>query len=407
MSEPIGGLSFADLQAADRELHELRNEFAIKSGQLFRLEEEFSEAQECLNEQTAISDKRARRAFEAMADSSNSQFRLALEREVAEADSSIANMESRRNFVGRQVAAAEQELEAASERYRAAQGQYAENVAAHYREQDQCIAARIEQSRAPEPLSADSGIVPPRDVEAAAQAERRQFAEQAEDAAAREVERLSEWRKAECRLGSRAAVIIALGLLAGVVVFLTSKTGTGRPSLGGEFSDCSTGLRTDVAGSIRSVRPTYWRWSGPGADNYEVLVGQLQAQLEAVAATDLQVAHGVEIQAGHVQQGRQELEAMLLAIAGAIGLAITLQAASQAAAMIASPAALAYEAILIAFAIVFIGAVVVGVIATLQALDNAGRHTEKILNNATKNYERIVNEIATMLPAGPLSSGWL
>ncbi|MBY0443122.1 MAG: hypothetical protein K2Q25_13475 [Mycobacteriaceae bacterium] len=240
------------------------------------------------------------------------------------------------------------------------------------------------------------------------QVEDQRAAELREDerAAAREVQLAEQrglWQKKMVRAGCVVATLTTLAVIVTVVVM---ETGSGPPNRGNEVNSGGRRLGGDASDGLRGARPSYFSWSGflGGAHDYESKVNEQQARVEAIIQADQQVAEAVATQADHVKQARRDLEIVLAALIGGIGVAMALTALWQAACDVLIKQT--YEMVLIGFGAVLALAVIAEVIAVLVNLDDAGTHTQRSLAPAIETYQWVVDDVLAKLPSGAGATRW-
>lgn len=203
-------------------------------------------------------------------------------------------------------------------------------------------------------------------------------------------EREDELRRDVIRAG---VVVVALGGIAGIITLILSETGSGKPDRGAGFRAHAAELRgTADDGLPLNASQTWWGWSGAAADGYAGRVRGQRARVAEVAEVDRQVADLLTVQADHVEQARQALWAALIALGLGIGVAVGLEERWRAEVAVGSPAAPAWEEVLVMVGTcVALAAIAAGVWA-LHALDNAGIRTEKALVSVIDSYRGVVNQ---------------
>ncbi|MBY0441623.1 MAG: hypothetical protein K2Q25_05730 [Mycobacteriaceae bacterium] len=196
-------------------------------------------------------------------------------------------------------------------------------------------------------------------------------------------------------------VLLLVVLFVIFALILIYGTGAGKPDHGDSFAESSDRLRNDSADRLHTSRPTGWSGGVEGAaDSYDRKVSEQRLRVDRVAQADQQLADLVAMQAGDVEQGRQDLADNLDTLASGITVAGALQSQWVALAAVGSPAAPAVAAALVAFGKTVAGTTTTSGLGVCRSLTDAGDRTQQALSDVIDTYRWIVDSVAATIPAG-------
>lgn len=188
-------------------------------------------------------------------------------------------------------------------------------------------------------------------------------------------------------------VVGYLYILLTIIETLESMNGYGLPDTGNDFRRSAIQLSTNVASALKSASPTTECWSGAGATSYLCLHADYQTCVEKIKETDLLIAGIVANQAGQVEQLREGLAGLRLALFPGIAFASHLHA-EWLYFVLSGATGLAAEAAeeLDEFGNWLATAMSITALGLISNLISQGNHNHKVIRSVRRTYVSVIND---------------